>query len=524
MEKLGEYRIRRLIGGGGMGNVYEAEEAMSGRRVALKVLHPSLAKSAGRERFFMEMRILGELQHPNIVRSLRCAELDGELVLVLEYLEGRTLREELDALGRLPVERAISMVSAVASALVVAHERTPPIVHRDLKPENLMVLPDGNMKVMDFGIAKVLEEGQTRTKTTQIVGTAQYMSPEQIDNRNVTPRCDLYALGIVFYEMLAGKPPFVEDSLLALLRAQCEALPPTLPEDVRARLPQHVEELLFRMLEKQPAERPSGAREVVDTLAPGVVSRPASSGSTRRSSGGAAAATHPSGRSLQSKASGADTIAIVDRLDARRWKWVAASAGLLLTIGVAVALTILQPWKATATPKKPKATAQSITSEQPAAPPTATARKGGDRFLQWDVPAAWTEFRADDLFVVAAYKVPRAAGDTEDAEVRMRAPSKSGTATANFRNDFDLCPGCFNEVAVQIDGVNANVFDVRGDFWADPRHAKGAAPKPKFAAAGCYMPVGKTFYSIILLGPERSVAAARPDLDKLVGSLRRLNP
>src|ERR1700678_384925 len=144
MDQIGDYLVRRLIGEGGMGKVYEAEERLSKRRVALKVLHQELSRSEqGRRLFLNEMTILAHLEHPNIVRSLASTEVDGDLVMVLEYLDGRTLRALLNA----------------------AHGQEPPIIHRDLKPENIMVLEGGAVKVMDFGIAKVIEAlNQTNTQ------------------------------------------------------------------------------------------------------------------------------------------------------------------------------------------------------------------------------------------------------------------------------------------------------------------------------------------------------------------------
>ena len=274
MERFGEYRVRRLIGEGGMGKVYEAEERLSRRRVALKVMHPELAKSEHARRLFLnEMQILAHLEHPNIVRSLASIEVDGELVMVLEYLEGKTLRRLLVERGRLPWRDALLVVSNTASALAAAHGQEPPIVHRDLKPENIMVCGAHTVKVMDFGIAKVVEAlNQTNT---QSIGTLQYMSPEQIDAHVIDHRADLYCLGLVFYELLAGKPPFTSASPRQLLNLQCTAEPPPLPDDVREGLPAEIEELLFQLLEKAPEDRPYLAEDVIERLEPHLPEDPA---------------------------------------------------------------------------------------------------------------------------------------------------------------------------------------------------------------------------------------------------------
>jgi len=264
VEQLGEYLIKRLIGEGGMGKVYEAEERLSKRRVALKVLHPNLASNeAGRSLFINEMAILARLDHPNVVRCLACSEHDGKLVMTLEFLEGQTLRARLAQPGRLMWDEAVAIATDVTRGLAAAHQ-DPPIIHRDLKPENIMIGPDGRAKVMDFGVAKVLQS-MTR-HTTQAVGTLQYMSPEQIDATGLDPRSDYYCLGLILYEMLAGTPPFISESPRELLNLQCTADPPPLPDETRSGLPRGIEALVFRLLQKSPNDRPANAQEILEVL------------------------------------------------------------------------------------------------------------------------------------------------------------------------------------------------------------------------------------------------------------------
>ena len=274
MERIGEYVVRRMVGEGGMGKVYEAEERLSKRRVALKVLRPELTRhEEGRRLFLNEMQILAQLEHPNVVRSLATCEVDGQLVMALEYLEGRTLRTEIVERARLPWPEAVRITVAIAEALAAAHAQEPAIVHRDLKPENVMLCEGDAVKVMDFGVAKVLSAVAEHATNTRSVGTLQYMSPEQIDARTIDARSDLYALGLVLYEMLAGVPPFRSASPRELLNLQCTAPAPELPDEVRATLPGGVEDVLHRMLEKAPEARPANAREVITELAPFVSAR-----------------------------------------------------------------------------------------------------------------------------------------------------------------------------------------------------------------------------------------------------------
>lgn len=264
--RVGDYLIRRCIGEGGMGRVYEAEESLTKRRVALKVLHPDLAQSQrGRQQFVTEMSVLANLDSPHVVRCLRGAEIEGELVMVLEYLEGETLRERLGrARGPLPWYEVVDIAWQIAAALEAAHGSAPPIIHRDLKPENVMLV-DGHVKVMDFGIAKVLQT--TAGNTTQSAGTLQYMSPEQIDARPVDARSDLFALGLLMWEMLAGHPPFRADSPRMLLDQLCTTLTPPLPRTVGV-APSGLEQLVRDLLEKQPDRRPARATEVRARLTP----------------------------------------------------------------------------------------------------------------------------------------------------------------------------------------------------------------------------------------------------------------
>jgi len=347
MERIGEYLVRRLVGEGGMGKVYEAEERLSKRRVALKVLRPELAKSEeGRRLFLNEMTILAHLDHANVVRCLACAEADGQLVMALEYLEGRTLRDYLNEHGALPWDEAVDIVVQIASALAAAHRQDPPIVHRDLKPENVMILDDGSVKVMDFGIAKVLEA--LSKATTHSIGTLQYMSPEQIDAAGVDSRSDLYCLGLVFYEMLAGKPPFESSSPRELLNLQCTAAPPPLPDDARRSLPKGVERLLLELLEKRPDDRPGSAADVLHELEPFAPAEAGSKMKPRSDEASPAASSKPASKPSEPKPEKApkpepkkkperersDTIALVEKAAAPRE--VPARAGLIVVVLLSV--------------------------------------------------------------------------------------------------------------------------------------------------------------------------------------------
>jgi serine/threonine-protein kinase len=354
MDRIGEYLVHRLVGEGGMGKVYEAEERLSKRRVALKVLRPDLARSEeGRRLFLNETRILAQLEHPNVVRSLASFEHEGQLVMVLELLEGRTLRSELTKRTRLPWSEAVEVAAQIAEALAAAHAQSPAIVHRDLKPENVMLLGDDGggvrLKVMDFGVAKVLAAA-ARATNTQSLGTLQYMSPEQIDAKTIDARSDLYALGLVLYEMLAGEAPFRSASPRELLNLQCTAEPPAFDDELRRSLPRGVEALVRALLEKDPAKRPASAGEVLERLAPlrpaadppsaTSATRPASRPGSRPSA--RTPAPLPTSHTLRSAQRRTDTVALIEAATApREVPTPLALAGILALSLLAALVTVL---------------------------------------------------------------------------------------------------------------------------------------------------------------------------------------
>jgi serine/threonine protein kinase len=265
VQRIGDYIIHRPLGTGGMGQVFEAEEYLSKRRVALKILHDKLAASeGGRQQFIKEMNILSRFDSPFIVRCLHCTEVDGKLLLALEYLEGKTIRDRLnDAPGGLPWPSVLAISSQILQALRVAHEHDPPIIHRDLKPENIMLLSGDRVKVLDFGIAKVTGSGHT----THTVGTLQYMSPEHIDARVLDGRSDLFSLGLVMWEMLAGHPPYRSDSPRDLLNMLCTEPTPRLSGQ-NPPVPVEIEALIQQLLEKHPDDRPPSAAAVLARIEP----------------------------------------------------------------------------------------------------------------------------------------------------------------------------------------------------------------------------------------------------------------
>jgi eukaryotic-like serine/threonine-protein kinase len=261
----GRYRIDRELGRGGMATVYLAHDLKHDRDIAIKVLHPDLGAALGSERFLTEIRTTARLQHPHILPLLDSGEADGLLFYVMPLVTGETLRARLDRERQLPIADAVRIAREVASALDYAHRQN--VIHRDIKPENIL-LHDGSALVADFGIALAVQSagGQRMTQTGLSLGTPQYMSPEQaMGERTIDARSDIYALGAVTYEMLAGDAPFTGSSVQAIV-AKVLSEKPTSLHTLRDTVPAHVEQAVYTALAKLPADRFATAKEFADAL------------------------------------------------------------------------------------------------------------------------------------------------------------------------------------------------------------------------------------------------------------------
>jgi eukaryotic-like serine/threonine-protein kinase len=264
----GRYRLRRLIAKGGMAEVWEAVDDILGRPVAVKILHPHLAADESfRERFRREAIAAARLAHPNVVATFDTGTDEGITFIVMELVEGSTLRQVLNETGPLPPARVVHVGAQVADALNYAHKGG--VVHRDVKPANILICPDGRVKVAEFGIAKAVEESEpdrptpseALTGTGSIIGTAQYLAPEQVDGRAVDGRTDVYALGVVLYEMVCGRPPFTGETDMAVALKHITTNP-LAPGAVRAGVPRALEEIVLRAMAKRPDERYQSAGDL----------------------------------------------------------------------------------------------------------------------------------------------------------------------------------------------------------------------------------------------------------------------
>src|SRR5262245_48087685 len=285
-DSLAHYRIVRLLGRGGMGEVYLAEDLTLGRQVALKVLPPGVA-ATGRERFEREARAVAALNHPNIV-TLHSIDQSGETpFLTMEFVDGKALNELIPASG-MPLDRLLKIAIPLSDAVGAAHQRG--ILHRDLKPANVMITADGRVKVLDFGLAKLQEDikataalpTQAVTGEGRLVGTVGYLSHEPAQGQTVHPRSDAVALGVILYELATGKRPFTGDTSLSVLSAILTDTPRPVGE-LRPDIPRDFARIVKRALNKDPEERYQSAKDlrndlhaVLDDLTSGELAIPAS--------------------------------------------------------------------------------------------------------------------------------------------------------------------------------------------------------------------------------------------------------
>ena len=329
---LAGYEITALLGEGGMGTVYEARDPATGERVAIKLCHPDLTRDRKLlRRFQEEARALSRLEHDHLVRVRRVGRDADQYYHVMDFVEGRTLEQVMASRGPLPVDRAVELLAQIMSALDVVHRAG--IVHRDVKPANVMLTPQGRAVLMDFGVAKSWDR-ETLTTLGSILGTPEYMAPEQAQGGPVDGRADIYALGAVLYHMLAGEPPFRGDSSIAIIRRHIEEPVPSVRAK-RSDLPDDVDRIIGRAMAKSADERYAGMADMArdlsalhptDALTPILQGdRPVAPRNLPRT---VALMAAPATRALAA-------LAEAGQAGRSRRLWVAAAAALLLVAAVA---------------------------------------------------------------------------------------------------------------------------------------------------------------------------------------------
>lgn len=260
----GRYEIIEIIGVGGMAVVYKAFDNIDNRIVAVKVLKDEfLQNEEFKRRFKNESKAIAVLSHPNIVKIYDVSYGDNLQYIVMEYVDGITLKEYIEQQGRLDIREAIYFVTQILRALQHAHDKG--IVHRDIKPQNIMLLPDGTIKVTDFGIAR-FSRSETRTMTDSAIGSVHYISPEQAKGSLTDAKTDLYSVGVVLYEMLTGKLPFQSDNAVSVALMQLQN-DPVRPRDINPEIPVGLEQIIIRAMQKNPNDRYQSASEMLFDIA-----------------------------------------------------------------------------------------------------------------------------------------------------------------------------------------------------------------------------------------------------------------
>jgi eukaryotic-like serine/threonine-protein kinase len=313
----GRYKLEAKLGSGGMSTVYLANDGTLDRAVAVKVMHREMSEQPDQlERFRQEARAVAKLSHPNVVAVIDAGEDGGHPYIVFEYVEGETLKQRIARLGALDTQEALAYAIEIARGLTVAHARN--MVHRDIKPQNVLIDAEGRAKLTDFGISRQLEQ-DGMTATGRVLGTTDYVAPEQAMGHPVDPRSDIYSLGVVLYEMLVGQVPFSADSQVGVaMKHVNEELP-----DVQRRRPEisaAVALVVERSTAKDPAERYEHVGEMIDDLSTALEVEAARAGSTSGEATSVLDAVPPPKRKL-SRGS--------------RWSWLAIVA-LLLVAGASL--------------------------------------------------------------------------------------------------------------------------------------------------------------------------------------------
>lgn len=260
VSQLGRYEVLGELGQGAMGVVYKARDPLIDRVVAIKTINLSLAMDEKEEyegRFYQEAKAAGRLNHPNIVTIYDVGKSGNVAYIAMEFLEGRELRDVMNEGTLLPVEQVLNIVAQVAQGLAYAHEHD--IVHRDVKPSNIMVIRDGNVKITDFGIAR-MASASVRTQTGMVLGSPKYMSPEQVMGKNIDQRSDIFSLGVMLYEMLTGQAPFDGENVNAIMYQTLNAVPPQ-PNTLNTDVPEMVNFIVAKALAKGVDDRYQNAKD-----------------------------------------------------------------------------------------------------------------------------------------------------------------------------------------------------------------------------------------------------------------------
>lgn len=297
ISRLGRYEVISELGQGAMGVVYKATDPLIDRVVAIKTINLGLAQEEKEEyegRFYQEAKAAGRLSHPNIVTIYDVGKSGDVAYIAMEFLQGREIRDVLDEGQLLSVRQTLDIVSQVALGLAYAHEHG--IVHRDVKPSNIMMIRDGHVKITDFGIAR-MESAAVRTQTGMVLGSPKYMSPEQVMGKLIDQRSDIFSLGVMLYEMLTGKAPFLGENVNAIMYQTLNGVPPP-PSTLNPAVPDMLNFIVAKALAKSLDDRYQNAKDLADDLRACRDALPRASDSTPAKSPASTAAALPDAASI----------------------------------------------------------------------------------------------------------------------------------------------------------------------------------------------------------------------------------
>jgi eukaryotic-like serine/threonine-protein kinase len=319
----GRYRLEAKLGSGGMSTVYLARDTTLDRPVAVKVMHREMSEQADQlERFRQEARAVAKISHPNVVAVIDAGEDGGYPYIVFEYVEGETLKARINRIGALDVQEALAYAIEVARGLTVAHARR--MIHRDIKPQNVLIDAEGRAKLTDFGISRQLEK-EGMTATGRVLGTTDYVAPEQAMGRGTDQRSDIYSLGVVLFEMLTGHVPFQADSQVGVAMKHVNEELPDVQAD-RPELSAATALVVERATAKDPTKRYADIGEMIDDLSTALEVEAARAGSTTGEATSVLEAVPPAQRKLSSRAT---------------WSWVAILAVIMVAAAVLLATQLI---------------------------------------------------------------------------------------------------------------------------------------------------------------------------------------
>jgi eukaryotic-like serine/threonine-protein kinase len=410
-QRVGDYEIVSMLGVGGMGRVYRVRNVISDRTEAMKVLLPDLvAEPDLAVRFISEIRMLASFDHPNIAQLHTAFQVDNQLVMMMEFVEGFTLEQRAKQ-GPISQSDIINYMQQVLGALSYAHGRG--VVHRDIKPANIMVTSHGVVKLMDFGIAKSrVEQDLTRPGTT--MGSMYYMSPEQVRGGTVDARSDIYSVGVMMYELFAGRRPFVADSAYGILNQQCNVAPQP-PVEINQQLPPALSDLILCALAKDPANRFQNAQAVSNALR-----QIAAQNETPNPEVAFTPVVVPGSAAADAGFAAAPVAAYAGPSSGHRGMWITVGALAVLVVVAAAAVGLPHLFHTSA---KTESDGDRIAQTAPATPsPASPAPASPDPAAAVQAPAA------DAPVTPAPPPPPESAGDAA-AGKSAQAPVKPGTGT-----------------------------------------------------------------------------------------------